>query len=255
MIVDQTGWGTVRVSGADRIRFLQGMCMGNVDALPEGGWIRTATLNVKGRLLSIYDLVRRADDLLLLCQPGLAASTQELLVRHAIADDVELERIDLPVHRVWSDAAAVWSAPPVFSAPPGEPGSAEAIEVRRIEAGLPLWGVDVSEDHFPFETPLARLIDYKKGCYVGQEPVARVNARGNPNRLLRGLRMHGETPPARGAAIKHVERDQAGQVTSSAVSPVFGAIALGYLHRQVWEPGGKVEVDGRSADVVELPFG
>ncbi len=255
VIVDQSGWGTVRVTGADRVRFLQGMCMGNVDALPEGGWMRTATLNVKGRLLSIYDLVRRADDLLLICQPGLAGSTVDLFARHAIADDVEFAEVDIPVHRVWSDPAAVWEAPPVFAPPPGEAAGPEEVEVRRIEAGLPLWGVDVSEEAFPFETPLARFIDYQKGCYVGQEPVARVRARGNPNRLLRGLRVSAASPPPRGAAIRHPERDQAGQVTSSAVSPVFGTIALGYLHRQVWEPGGRVEVDGHRADVVELPFG
>src|ERR687897_417996 len=94
VVVDQTGWGAVRVTGGDRGRFLQGMCMGNVDAVPEGGWLRTATLTVKGRLVSIYDLVRRPDDLLLLCQPGLADATVELLSRHAIADDVAFERAD-----------------------------------------------------------------------------------------------------------------------------------------------------------------
>src|SRR6266545_6158503 len=118
VLVDQTDWGTVRVAGADRVRFLQGMCMGNVEALPEGGWLRTATLNVKGRLLSIYDLVRREEDLLLLCQPGLADATVGLLSRHAIADDVELGRVDVQVHRVWTSPAAVWDAPPVFARPP-----------------------------------------------------------------------------------------------------------------------------------------
>ena len=254
-LVDQSGWGAVRVTGADRVRFLQGMCMGNVDAVPEGGWLRTATLNIKGRLLSIYDLVRRTDDLLLLCQPGLADATRDLLSRHAIADDVDLERIDLAVHRVWDTPAAVWSAPPVLSPPPGPAASAEAVEVRRIEAGLPLWGVDADQECFPFETPLAAVIDYHKGCFVGQEPLARVRARGTPSRALRGLRLAGGAVPARGARIRHPARDDAGQVTSAALSPAFGPIALGYLHRQAWEPGGRVTVDGQDADVVELPFG
>jgi tRNA-modifying protein YgfZ len=255
VLVDQSTWGAVRVTGADRIRFLQGMCMGNVDAVGEGGWMRTATLNVKGRLLSIYDLVRRADDLLLLCQPGLADATASLLARHAIADDVELARIDLPVHRVWDTPGAVWSAPPVFAPPPGPPSSAEAVEIRRIEAGLPLWGVDVSDESFPFETPLAQVIDYKKGCFIGQEPLARVRARGNPSRLLRGLRLAGASTPPRGARVHHAERDDAGHVTSAAVSPAYGAIALAYLSRQAWQPGGTVTVDGQAAEVVELPFG
>jgi folate-binding protein YgfZ len=255
VVVDQTGWGAVRVTGADRVRFLQGMCMGNVDAVPDGGWLRTATLNIKGRLLSIYDLVRRPDDLLLLCQPGLADATCDVLSRHAIADDVAFERADIPVHRVWDTPAAVWDAPPVFAPPPSAPASPEAVDVRRIEAGLPLWGVDVSEDHFPFETPLGQVIDYHKGCFIGQEPLARVRARGTPNRLLRGLRLAGPPLPARGARIRHPQRDDAGQVTSSAMSPSFGVIALGYLHRQVWQPGGQVTVDGQPAEVVELPFG
>jgi tRNA-modifying protein YgfZ len=255
VLVDQSGWGAVRVTGGDRVRFLQGMCMGNVEAVPAGGWLRTATLNIKGRLLSIYDLVAAADHLLLLCQPGLADATVELLSRHAIADDVEFERADLPVHRVWDTPAAVWTASPVLAPPPGPPAGAEPVEVRRIEAGLPLWGVDVSEDHFPFETPLASLIDYGKGCFIGQEPLARVRARGTPNQVLRGLRLSGPSLPARGARIQHPQRDDAGQVTSAAVSPAFGPIALGYLHRQVWQPGGQVTIDGQPAEVVELPFG
>lgn len=256
MIVDQTGWGAVRVSGGDRVRFLQGMCMGDVGKLPRGGWLRTATLSAKGRLLSIYDLVAGEEDLLLLCQPGLAEATRALLERHAIADDVSFELVDgLPVHRVWDTPDAVWSAPPIFAPPPGEAASAEEVEVRRIEAGLPLYGVDVGDDSFPFETPLARLIDYQKGCYLGQEPVARVKARGTPSRMLRGLRLlDGGGLVPRGAPVHHAARPEAGHVTSSAISPAFGAIALAFLHRQVWEPGGQVEVDGRPALVVEPPF-
>lgn len=256
MIVDQTTWGVVRVSGGDRVRFLQGMCMGDVGKVAPGGWLRTATLNAKGRLLSIYDLVAREGDLLLLCQPGLAEATRALLERHAIADDVLFELVeDLAVHRIWDSPEAVWSAEPIFAPPPGDPASPEEVEVRRIEAGLPLYGVDVADDSFPFETPLARLIDYGKGCYLGQEPVARVKARGTPSRALRGLRFDdGDGPAPRGARIDHPAKPDAGHVTSSAVSPAFGAIALGFLHRQAWEPGGRVEVAGRSALVVEPPF-
>jgi tRNA-modifying protein YgfZ len=256
VIVDQTSWGAVRVTGGDRVRFLQGMCMGDVARVPPGGWLRTATLNAKGRLISVYDLCAREEDLLLLCQPGLSEATRALLERHAIADDVGFELADeLPVHRIWNSPDAVWTAPPVFSPPTGEPASAEAVEVRRIEAGLPLYGVDIGDDSFPFETPLARLIDYGKGCYLGQEPVARVKARGTPSRMLRGLRfLDGGGPVQRGAGIHHPARQDAGHVTSSALSPAFGSIALGFLHRQVWEPGGEVEVAGRHAVVVEPPF-
>ena len=255
MIVDATGWGAVRVTGEDRVRFLQGMCMGNVATLEPGAWLRTASLNPKGRLVSIYDVLAREGDLLLLTQPGLAEPTRALLDRHAIADDVAFEVIEQPVHRIWDSPDAVWSAPPILAPPPGPAAAPEAWQVRRIEAGLPLYGTDVDDSAFPFETPLARLIDYGKGCYIGQEPVARVHARGTPSRTLRGLRLlDGGGPPAPGARIRHPAREDAGQVTSSAVSPAHGPIALGFLHRQVWEPGGRVEVEGRPAEVVELPF-
>jgi folate-binding protein YgfZ len=254
MLVDQSQWGAVRVTGGDRVRFLQGMCMGNVATLPEGGWLRTASLNAKGRLLTIYDVVALEGEFLLLTQPGLAGATRELLDRHAIADDVAFELAEVAVHRVWDSPQAVWSAPPVFGAPPGPAAGPEQVEVRRVEAGLPRYGVDVNAECFPFETPLARLIDYDKGCYLGQEPVARVHARGTPSRLLRGLRLAGDGPAEPGARIQHAERDDAGRVTSSVVSAAFGPIALGFLHRQVWQPGGAVTVDGRPAEIVELPF-
>ena len=82
-----------------------------------------------------------------------------------------------------------------------------------------------------------------------------MKARGSPSRLLRGLRFLDDGGPVqRGARIQHPARADAGHVTSSALSPAFGPIALGFLHRQVWEPGGEVQVAGRTAQVVEPPF-
>src|SRR6185436_19197146 len=96
--------------------------------------------------------------------------------------------------------------------------------------------------------------DYGKGCYVGQEPVFRVYSQGKSARVMRGLRLAGDGPAARGAVVVHPAKADAGAVTSSVVSPQLGPIALAYLHRTSWEVGGTVTVDGRSATVVELPF-
>lgn len=249
MIVDHSAWGAVRVTGEDRVRFLQGMCMGNVPAIPLGGWLRTATLNVKGRVLSIYDLLVREGDLILLTHPGLAAPTAALLERHAISDDVAFEVIDQPVHRVWDTPEAVWTAPPVLAAPPpGSAASVEAAEEMRIRGGLPLHGVDVTEENFPFETPLDRLIDYRKGCYVGQEPVARVAARGTPSRRLRGLTAHSPHLIAAGSPVARGEKE-VGRVTSAS-----GAIGLAYIGRDSWDAGTHVQVASGDATVVDLPF-
>jgi folate-binding protein YgfZ len=252
VIVDQTG-PTIVVTGGDRVRFVNGMCMGNVAAIAPGGFLRTAMLSPKGRVLSIFDVVARPDDLVLVLQPDLVEPTRLILERHAIADDVAFGVIELPIHRVWPDAAAVWTAPPIVAPPPAPPAAAADVEVRRVEAGMPRFGVDVGEDNFPFETPLERVIDYKKGCYVGQEPVARVAARGSASKRLCGLRVTGDGPLTRGDAIE--AGGKPGVVTSAVVSPALGSIALGYLPRGAWDAGTTVEVAGRSATVSDLPFG
>ena len=254
MIVSQSDWGAVRVRGADRVRFLQGMCMGNVEALAPGGWLRTATLDVKGRLLSIYDAVKREDEFVLCCQPGLVDATIAVLGRHAIMDDVSFEAAELPIYRRWPDPASVWTAAPLFDAPDGPIASVAETEIRRVEGGLPLYGIDCNEKNFPFETPLASVIDYKKGCYVGQEPVARVYSKGQPSKQLRGLELSGVESAGIGAAVDHPDKSGVGSVTSSVVSPTHGAIALCYLARGYWDPGTQVTVAGRPATVVSLPF-
>jgi tRNA-modifying protein YgfZ len=254
LIVDQSDWGHIRVTGEDRVRFLHGMCTADVAGLTEGGWAHAALLNPKGRVMSMFDVVQRGDHLLLICQPDLTDKTIALLDAHVLMDDVELEPTRVEVHRVWGAPETVWDAAPVLAPLPGPAASAEAVEVRRIEAGLPRYGVDVTEDHFPFENPLGRTIDYEKGCYLGQEPVYRVYARGQAARVLRGLRLEGAEVPGAGAGVSHPERKNAGVVTSAARSPDFGSIALAYLHRTVWDPGNRVTVGDRPAAVVELPF-
>lgn len=254
MNVDQSAWGCVRVTGVDRIRFLQGMCTANVDTLAEGDWARASMLDAKGRVMSVFDVVKRADDLLLLTHPGLAEKTRQLLDKHAIMDQVEFAIVDQPVHRVWTSPADVWTAPPVLAPCPAPVASPEAVEARRIEAGMPLYGVDVGEKDFPFESRLREAIDYDKGCFLGQEPVSRVQHQGRPNKDLLGLRIEGDDAVAIGATVSHPDRPDAGTVRAAAVSPEFGAIALATLHRSVAEPGTRVEVAGRPATVSALPF-
>jgi folate-binding protein YgfZ len=133
-------------------------------------------------------------------------------------------------------------------------------EVLRVEAGVPRYGVDVGEDHLPIEARLDDAISHTKGCYMGQEPIARLAARGHVNRRLCGLRLDGDGPAPAGATLSAPGRDDAGHITSSVRSPRLGPIALGYVHRSLWAPGTALTVrepqDGatRTATVVELPF-
>ena len=120
-----------------------------------------------------------------------------------------------------------------------------AIEAARIEAGYPVFGVDMTRDTIPLEAGIEdRAISLTKGCYVGQEVIIRVLHRGHGRvaRRLVALRLDGEGVVA-GATILAGDRD-VGDVTSAAVSPARGAIALGYVHRDFTETGTQLSVDG-----------
>jgi tRNA-modifying protein YgfZ len=131
--------------------------------------------------------------------------------------------------------------------------SVQAAEIVRIEHGRPRYGVDMDESTIPQEAGLnERAVSFTKGCYVGQETVARLYYRGKPNRLLRGLRLSEPAPP--GTELRLGEK-AVGRLSSTAVSPTFGPIGLGLVRREA-EPGANVSVgDGDvSATVVDLPF-
>jgi folate-binding protein YgfZ len=251
MRIDRTRWGRLRITGGDRVRFLQGLTTINVEKLAEGGHAWGAILNPKGRVLSVIDVANLGDELLLACEPELADKTRALLERYAVMDDVVFEPLTGPAFQQWDDPISVWRAPIEGGA--GEVLDTDpAAERLRIRAGFVRYGADIDEDHFPFETPLAQFLDYGKGCYVGQEPVFRVHAQGNAARALRGLVIEG--PAAVGAPIKHAAKDSAGTVTSAVDGGDGTTLALGYLHRTAWDVGGTVEVAGHRATVHELPW-
>lgn len=108
-----------------------------------------------------------------------------------------------------------------------------AAEVLRIRAGEPLFGAEITADHFPTEVGLEAAIDYGKGCFLGQEPVVRVRDRGHINWRLVGLRVRGEGVPARGDALEADVKAKAGRVTSAAALPGEPAVALALLHVSV----------------------
>lgn len=128
----------------------------------------------------------------------------------------------------------------------------EAAECIRIEAGLPKYGLDMTDETLPHEAGIVeRAVSFEKGCYVGQETVARMHYRGHPNRHLRGLKL--ERPAASGESILTQEK-HVGSVGSVAVSPVHGPIALASIRREAG-PGEEVETAGGTrAQVINLPF-
>jgi folate-binding protein YgfZ len=127
----------------------------------------------------------------------------------------------------------------------------DAAEVVRVERGRPRWGRELDESVIPQEAGLnERAVSFTKGCYVGQETVARLHYRGKPNRHLRGLRL--AQPVAAGTPLALGERT-VGTVASAVVSPGFGPIALAIVRREA-EPGAMLDAGGVAAEVVALPF-
>lgn len=132
--------------------------------------------------------------------------------------------------------------------------SADAAEILRIESGTPRFGSEMDTATMPAEAGIVeRAVNFEKGCYIGQETVARLHYKGKPNRHLRGLRLSAPAPP--GATLSLGEKE-VGRLGSSCVSPAHGAIGLAIVRREA-ESGAELLVgeDGVTARVVDLPFG
>src|SRR5581483_12004652 len=220
----------------------------------------------------------------------LRTKIHDVLERHLVMDDVEIEDLgdrtrelgvfgddafaaDLgalaPYHHRIINETRIAGAPELalpgfhvigaaLPALDGTPLSDDAWEILRVEAGTPRYGVDMEEDRLVLEANLDDAVSLTKGCYLGQEVVARATARGHINRKLRGLLLDGTTPATRGSKISAPSREDAGHITSSVVSPRLGPIALAYVHRTVWDPGTELVVHDPSGDrkarVSDLPF-
>jgi folate-binding protein YgfZ len=131
--------------------------------------------------------------------------------------------------------------------------SEPAAEIIRIESGRPRFGLDMGPESMPAEAGITdRAVDFEKGCYIGQEPVARLHYRGKPNRTLRGLRL--SAPADHGDALILGDKE-VGKIGTAALSPALGPIALAIVRREAQE-GDTLTVgdQGTTAEVVELPF-
>ena len=168
--------------------------------------------------------------------------------------DLELEGYELFVPM--AEAGALWQR---LVAAGATPGGLTAFEIARVEAGRPEWGLDIDDATIPQEANFDELhaISYTKGCYVGQETVARVHFRGHVNRHLRGLRSVSDTALPFRAQLRDATGKPVGEVRSAVISPRLGGVALAMVRREVpagatlvvtWE-GGETR-----ADVAQLPF-
>jgi folate-binding protein YgfZ len=135
----------------------------------------------------------------------------------------------------------------------------DALEILRVEAGLPRYGVDMDETNVVTEAPLDDAVSYTKGCYVGQEIIARIHWRGHVAKKLTGLLFGDEEKVEREAKIRATDGKEIGRITSSVFSPRLGrTVALGYVKYDYLSPGTKAFVSWgdaeREATIAALPL-
>ncbi|HEU0251299.1 MAG TPA: folate-binding protein [Solirubrobacteraceae bacterium] len=205
-------------------------------ARDDGGTTRSGQTSAAGQTSA--ELPDREHDHM----PDTIAGTIVRLIRTDLGVDVLLDSAGIEVVReALENAGAV-------------PVSESAAEILRVESGRPRYGIDMDASTIPQEAGLnERAVSFTKGCYVGQETVARLHYKGKPNRHLRGLRLLWPTPP--GAEL-HLGERAVGHLGSAVLSPKNGPIGLALVRREA-APGATVQLgaDGASAVVVELPFG
>ena len=199
------------------------MVSNDVEALGAGEACEALLLTAKARVIAPLRVVRRAsDDFLLLTEPELGdiVRTQLLRMRFAAKVDVEAEE-----HQAW---LVLGGDEVLDERPPGEEATAEEFERWRIEAGIPRWGRELDERVLPAEAGLDEThISFTKGCYPGQEPIARQRYRGKVNRRLRVLELEDDEVPELDTPISY-EQKVVGRVTSAV-----RGLALGYVRVEV----------------------
>jgi folate-binding protein YgfZ len=289
-LVDRSDRGKLLLTGSEAAEYLQGQVTNDVESLAPGEGCYATLLTHKGKVVADMRILRGPDWLLIDTEPHALAALARNVEMYSIGRDVQVkdetaarailslvgpssrEHVDVepPAGRehAWVEGehgiyvttdlgvdviCAAEDADAVRSALGAPPVSFEAAECVRIEAGRPRLGYDFGADTIPQEAGLnERAVSFTKGCYVGQETVARLHYKGKPNRHLRGLKL--SEPGQRGDAVMMGER-QVGELGSTAVSPVHGPIALALIRREA-APGAEVNVGqgDLNALVVELPF-
>jgi folate-binding protein YgfZ len=211
----------VRVSGPDAEDYLQRMISNDVEALAPGDSCDALLLTAKARVIAPLRVLRRGpEDFLLLTEPELGDKVRAELLRMRFAAKVEVEPEQ---HESW---LVLGRNEVLDERPPGEEVGDEAFERWRIESGIPHWGREIDDRVLPAEAGLDEThISFTKGCYPGQEPIARQRYRGKVNRRLRVLDVEGDAGPGDELVFE-------GKVVGRVTSAVSGR-ALGFVRTEI----------------------
>ncbi|HEY5704791.1 MAG TPA: glycine cleavage T C-terminal barrel domain-containing protein [Terrimicrobiaceae bacterium] len=237
----------IRVTGADRLRYLNGQLSNDVRRLKPGEAIAALILTAKGKLCADVFLWIDDDAFVVEADASLEESLPARLERYAVSDDVAFELMPrdplrwhvfgslsagadgVRIRRLGVEGVDLPTAPKNLTEAAGD-----EIELLRIERGIPRWGNELSEDTLPQEAGLDQFaVDFRKGCYVGQEVVSRIHSVGRVNRRLYGF--VGDFDPLRGstATLAASGGQKVGRLTSAAYHPELQkTIALGYVQTQ-----------------------
>ena len=244
----------MRVAGPDAADFLERMVSNEVVSLGPGESRDALLLTPKARVIAPLRVLRRAaDDFLLLTEPELGEIVRSHLLRARFAARCEIEPEEHASAIVLGEGEGIptrdYGVPAREVLDPVEAeGDVEELERVRIEAGTPRFGREIDDRVMPAEAGLVEsAVSFSKGCYPGQEPIARLHYRGQANRRLAVLELDGDHAPAFDADLR-----LSGKVVGRVTSAVAG-LGLGYVRKEV-EDGAVLEVEGRHAKVRPARF-
>lgn len=262
----------VRLTGPQRVWFLQNTITADVEDIPPERWVESCFLDPKGRVQAHFRAGFFADEVCLDVEPD-AGSLAHWFETYKFRTKVEIETIARPCFTVLGPEASALAdegdvkldgsslifgyslgdlpaADVHADGPPHGPQAPfDLYDVFRVEGGVGRFGVDFGERDLPQEAGLTRVVSVTKGCYVGQETIARIHFRGHVNKVLRGLRFENvDANELVGSELRDAG-GPAGRVTSAAVSPRFGVVGIGMVRV---EPAEGTELDVESGGTAIL---
>ncbi len=260
----------LRLHGPDTLRFLQGTLSADVANAKPGEAVQATLLTVKAKIVSeLIALVQDEETIDLLIPVVTFEAVETHLDRHIIMDQVEVSRRDdVVVAALWGEGLPAAAAPLRWSCTHPVHGQllvgtesevqaglegvdvadADAFAAHRIDVGAPAWGFEVAADFFPPEVGFVGAVSYDKGCYLGQEPLARIHARGQVNRVMVRVDVSGQAVPP--LDLAHADRAEAGRLTT-----VSGGRGLAIVRRSFAEDGQAMSGDGVLITVRSGPLG
>jgi len=234
----------IRLTGPQRAWFLQNTVTADIEGAAVGSVVESCLLDEKGRVFAHFFAGIAGDAIYVADEPFYGPRLAEWFVSRRFRTKVEIELLDEPLRTVIGTRGDGFTTDPVafgraigdvaaidrfggdLPSSEGPTAPFELYELLRIEAGVPSFGVDYDERTLPQEAGLAHTLSVEKGCYVGQETVARIHFRGHVNKVVRTLRFDGPVLP--GVELTY-RGELVGRVTSAVVSPRFGPVGMGMV--------------------------